>query len=154
LRRIAELCKHADGDIETTAGRSGAWPCSPILEPCCCCCPGANTTTGARSAVAEGDIIGRLYDDGKREHDDRYAGDGLYTNKVILEFDKREDVAVYKEFYVSLLQELVSSTVEIAGTCHAPPDSFWAQQITAQITHTRPAIIAHFTRCLPEHLGT
>jgi hypothetical protein len=75
-----------------------------------------NTNTTVRSSTAEGDILGKLYDDGKREHDDRYAGDGLYTNKLILEFAKKEDVAVYKEFYVSLLQELVSSTVEIAGT--------------------------------------
>jgi hypothetical protein len=55
-----------------------------------------------------------LYDDGDRAHDDRYAGDGLYSNTISIEF-KKSGQAVYKEFYVSQLQQIVSATVEIAG---------------------------------------
>jgi hypothetical protein len=70
---------------------------------------GENTTGNE-----EGDKVGTLYDDGARAHEDRYAGDGLYSNTLILEF-KKTNVAVYKEFYVSLLDKLISSTVEISG---------------------------------------
>jgi hypothetical protein len=68
---------------------------------------------GSRTAAVV-DPIGELFDDGKREHDDRYAGDGLYSNTILIQFDKT-DVPVYKEFYVSQLEKLLSSTIEIAG---------------------------------------
>jgi hypothetical protein len=63
---------------------------------------------------ARGDAVGILYDDGDRAHDDRYAGDGLYSNTISINF-KKTGQAVYKEFYISLLEQIVSSTVEIAG---------------------------------------
>jgi hypothetical protein len=69
---------------------------------------------GNSSSSGAGDQVGILYDDGSRDHDDRYAGDGLYSNMVFIKF-KKTGQAVYKEFYVSLLQQIVSSTVEIAG---------------------------------------
>jgi hypothetical protein len=72
----------------------------------------SSTNSSQRGAVVS--VIGELYDDGKREHDDRYAGDGLYSNTVIIKFEKA-DVAVYKEFYISQLEKLVSSQIEIAG---------------------------------------
>ncbi|WIA19979.1 hypothetical protein OEZ85_005856 [Tetradesmus obliquus] len=48
------------------------------------------------------------------KHEDRFAGDGLYSNTLYLEF-KKTDLAVYKEFYVSLLDTLVSSTIQISA---------------------------------------
>lgn len=48
------------------------------------------------------------------KHEDRFAGDGLYSNTLYLEF-KKTDLAVYKEFYMSLLDTLVSSTIQISG---------------------------------------
>jgi hypothetical protein len=72
---------------------------------------GENNTGGV-----EGDQLGMLYDDGARAHDDRYAGDGLYSNTLILEF-KKTNLSMYREFYVSLLDTLVSSTIQIAGGC-------------------------------------
>jgi hypothetical protein len=72
---------------------------------------GENTGSGA-----EGEQIGVLFDDGQRDHDDRYPGDGLFSNTVFLEF-KEMNVSVYKEFYVSLLDKFISTSVEIAGKC-------------------------------------
>lgn len=75
-----------------------------------------NVTNGTRRAAADAftDAIGELFDDGQRIHDDRYAGDGLYSNTINIKFEKT-DVPVYKEFYISQLEKLLSSTIEIAG---------------------------------------
>jgi hypothetical protein len=71
---------------------------------------GDNNTRGT-----EGGEIGKLYDDGKiREHDDRFANDSVYTNIILVQF-KQTNLSVYKEFYVSLMGQMLSSTVEIAG---------------------------------------
>ena len=70
---------------------------------------GGNDTRGTA-----GDELGILYDDGAFKHEDRYAGDALYSNTLYLEF-KKTDLAMYKEFYVSLLDTLVSSTIQISG---------------------------------------
>jgi hypothetical protein len=58
-----------------------------------------------------GDELGILYDDGQRVHDDRYAGDGLFSNVIFIEFPKTSE-AVYRNFYVSLLDKDVSSQGE------------------------------------------
>ncbi|WIA29795.1 hypothetical protein OEZ86_012268 [Tetradesmus obliquus] len=75
-----------------------------------------NATNGTRRAAADAftDAIGELFDDGQRIHDDRYAGDGLYSNTINIKFEKT-DVPVYKEFYISQLEKLLSSTIEIAA---------------------------------------
>ncbi|WIA20772.1 hypothetical protein OEZ85_005135 [Tetradesmus obliquus] len=75
---------------------------------------GNSSSSSNSSSSRLADQVGILYDDGGREHDDRYAGDGLYSNVVYIQFKKTVQ-AVYKEFYVSLLEQIVSSTVEIAA---------------------------------------
>jgi hypothetical protein len=61
-----------------------------------------------------GDVLGTLYDDGDRVHDDRYAGDGLYSNVIFIEFPKTNE-PVYRNFYVGLLDKDVSSQGEFTG---------------------------------------
>ncbi|WIA41057.1 hypothetical protein OEZ86_004693 [Tetradesmus obliquus] len=75
---------------------------------------GNSSSSSNSSSSRLADQVGILYDDGGREHDDRYAGDGLYSNMVYIQF-KKTGQAVYKEFYVSLLEQIVSSTVEISA---------------------------------------
>jgi hypothetical protein len=70
---------------------------------------GDNNTRGI-----EGGELGQLFDDGDRVHDDRYGGDGLYTNKLPVKV-KKTDLAVYQEFYVSLMGQTLSFTVNISG---------------------------------------
>ncbi|WIA43983.1 hypothetical protein OEZ86_010366 [Tetradesmus obliquus] len=67
-----------------------------------------NTTDGI------GDVLGTLFDDGLRVHDDRYANDGLFSNVIFVDFPKTNE-AVYRNFYVSLLDRDVSSQVIITA---------------------------------------
>uniref|UniRef100_A0A383VKW5 Uncharacterized protein n=1 Tax=Tetradesmus obliquus TaxID=3088 RepID=A0A383VKW5_TETOB len=67
-----------------------------------------NTTDGI------GDVLGTLFDDGLRVHDDRYANDGLFSNVIFVDFPKTNE-AVYRNFYVSLLDRDVSSQVVITA---------------------------------------
>lgn len=50
---------------------------------------GGNDTRGTA-----GDELGILYDDGAPKHEDRFAGDGLYSNTLYLEFKKTDFDAI------------------------------------------------------------
>ncbi|KAF8061114.1 hypothetical protein HT031_004575 [Scenedesmus sp. PABB004] len=62
----------------------------------------AVTLNGLRNGSDVGEVLGTLYDDGSRLHEDRCAGDGVFSNVILLTFAE-SDQPVYKAFYVSLL---------------------------------------------------
>ncbi|KAF8061111.1 hypothetical protein HT031_004572 [Scenedesmus sp. PABB004] len=62
----------------------------------------AVTLNGLRNGSDVGEVLGTLYDDGSRLHEDRFAGDGVFSNVILLTFAE-SDQPVYKAFYVSLL---------------------------------------------------
>ncbi|KAF8065633.1 hypothetical protein HT031_003234 [Scenedesmus sp. PABB004] len=61
----------------------------------------AVTLNGVRNGSDAGEVLGTLYDDGSRLHEDRFAGDGVFSNIILLTFAE-SDQPVYKAFYVSL----------------------------------------------------